>query len=99
MNDENSRSDLADECLGAIESRDERIHQHRQVRQQRAEADGNGEAKFDKEILHVLLVQTALKAVQACVKLKQFKMATIAPLGEQNKDRRLPVWKPTGTIT
>ena len=62
---------LRDESLRSVERGDEGIHQHRQVREQRGQSDRHRQAEFDEQILHVLLVETALKTVQALQQIRE----------------------------
>ena len=62
---------LTHKGLRAIQGRHERIHQHGQVGQKRRQPNWNGEAKLDKEILHVLLVEAGLEAVEALKEVGQ----------------------------
>jgi hypothetical protein len=64
-----SSQPLTDQRLRTVQGRDERVHQHRQVGQQRRETDGNCQAEFDEQIFHVLLVEAGLEAVQALEKV------------------------------
>lgn len=60
-----SEAHLADESWRAIQGWHQWVHQHGQVGQQRAESYRNSETQLHKQILHMLLMQTTLQAVQA----------------------------------
>ena len=59
-----SISHLADECLGAVEGGDERVHEQGQVGEKGAEPHGDRQTQLHEQVLHVLAVQAALQAVQ-----------------------------------
>lgn len=56
---------LAYQCLGAIECRHQRVHEHGQVGKQRAQPHRHGQTQLHKQILHVLLMEATLQHVQA----------------------------------
>ena len=51
---------LVDEGLGAIEGGDQGVHEHVQVGQEGAETNRYRQAQLNKQVLHVLLVLSAL---------------------------------------
>ena len=57
------------QVLGTIESRDQGVHQHGKVGQERRETNRDGEAELHEQILHVLLVEAGLEAVEALQKV------------------------------
>ena len=62
---------LADKGLGAVECRDQWVHEHVQVGQERAKAHGHSKTEFNKQVLHVLLVDAALQTVEALQEARQ----------------------------
>ena len=56
---------LADKSLGAVECRYQWVHEHVQVGKERAKADRHCKTEFNKQVLHVLLVDATLQTVQA----------------------------------
>ena len=57
---------LTDESLRSIEGRDERVHQHMEVRKEGTETNGDRQTELHKEVFHVLLVLSTLKPVETC---------------------------------
>ena len=57
---------LVDEGLGAIQSRDQWVHEHVEVREERAESHRHRQTQLHKQVLHVLLVLATLQPVQTC---------------------------------
>ena len=57
---------LTNESLGAVQRRDQWVHQHVEVGQEGAEPNRDSQTQLHEKVLHVLLVLAALKTVQTC---------------------------------
>lgn len=86
---------LADQRLGAIQSRDQRVHQHGQVGQQGAQPHRHRQTQLHKQILHVLLVETTLEHVEAWWKEKGRRAKEKVRREDwRHAVKQIPAWHP-----